>query len=80
MNYTQETLRAMQEIAKQNPELTFGDLVQTCFQSLAVENKQSLNFFRNQTDENIYTIVENVRVVKENPVTEEELEMWVNNK
>jgi hypothetical protein len=70
----------MQEIAKQNPDLSFGDLQQTCFQSLAVKNGQSLNFFRNQEDEDIYTIVENVRVVKENPVSEEELETWVNNK
>lgn len=80
MNYTQETLRAMQEIARQNPDLTFGDLVQTCFQSLAIRNGQSLNFLRNQTDEDIYTIVENVKVVKESPVTEEELKTWVNAK
>ncbi len=80
MNYTQETLRAMQEIARQNPDLTFGDLVQTCFQSLAIRNGQSLNFLRNQTDEDIYTIVENVKVVKESPVTEEELKTWVNGK
>ena len=51
MNYLQETLRAMQEIAKQNPDLSFGDLVQTCFQSLAVENKQSLNFLRAKSSE-----------------------------
>lgn len=80
MNYTQETLRTMQEIAKQNPELTFGDLQQTCFQSLAVKNKQSLNFFRNIKDEDIYTIVENVKIVKESPVTEEELTTWINGK
>ena len=80
MNYTQESLRAMQEIARQNPELSFGDLVQTCFQGIATQNGQSLNFLRNQTDEDIYTIVENVKVVKESPVTEEELETWVNSK
>lgn len=80
MNYTQEALRTMQEISKKNPELSFGDLVQSCFQSSAVKNNQSLQFFREMKDEDIYTIVENVNIAKEELITEEDFEFWVNSK
>ena len=80
MKYTQEILRRMQEIARENPEMSFGELQMTCFHREAVKNRQSLYFFTKLKDEDAYTIVENVKIVKENPVTEEELETWVNNK
>lgn len=80
MNYTQETLRRVQVIAKENPEMNFGEVMVTCFQSEAVKAGQSLNFLTEINDEDIYTIVEKVKTEKENPVTEEELKTWINSK
>lgn len=80
MNYVQETLRRIQEIARENPELTFGEIQTSCFQSEAVKHGQTLNFFTTISDEDIYTITEKVKIIKENPVTEEQLQTWVNGK
>jgi hypothetical protein len=80
LNYTQETLRRIQVIAKENPEMSFGEVIVTCFQSEAVKNGQSLHFFTTISDEDIYTIAEKVKTDRENPVTEEELQTWVNSK
>ena len=80
MNYTQETLRRIQVIAKENPEMSFGEVMVTCFQSEAVKTGQSLNFLTKISDEDIYTIAEKVKTERESPVTEEELQTWVNSK
>lgn len=80
MNYVQETLRRIQVIVKENPEMSFGEVMVTCFQSEAVKTGQSLNFLTKISDEDIYTIAEKVKTERENPVTEEELQIWVNNK
>lgn len=80
MNYTQETLRRIQVIAKENPEMSFGEVIVTCFQSEAVKAGQSLNFLTKISDEDIYTIAEKVKTERENPVTEEELQTWINSK
>ena len=80
MNYTQETLRRIQVIAKENPEMSFGEVMVTCFQSEGVKAGQSLNFLTKISDEDIYTIAEKVKTERENPVTEEELQTWINSK
>jgi succinate dehydrogenase flavin-adding protein (antitoxin of CptAB toxin-antitoxin module) len=64
MNYKNEALRVMQEIANEHPDYTLGDVLYSCFQKVAVKNKQSLNFLREVEDEDLYTLVEKAQTVE----------------
>lgn len=82
MNYTQETLRALQALGQKHQDMNFGDLLFTVFQKSAVKEKASLNFLRNISSEDAYTLVEtalNTNFTDE-VCTEEEFENWQNNK
>lgn len=81
MNYTQEALRAMQKLGQNNPEMSLGDILFTCFQKSATESKNSLNFLREISSEDLYTKVENavINTSKEDTVmTDEEWNTWSN--
>jgi hypothetical protein len=64
MNYKNEALRVMQEIANEHPNYTLGDVLFSCFQKVAVKNNQSLNFLREVEDEDLYTLVEKAQTVE----------------
>lgn len=64
MNYKNEALRVMQEIANEQPNYTLGDVIFSCFQKVAVNNKQSLNFIREVEDEDLYTLVEKAQLIE----------------
>lgn len=58
MNYKNEALRTLQDLAKECPTYSLGDLLYACFQKSATKNNQSLNFLRQISDEDLYTDVE----------------------
>ena len=72
MNFRNEALRTMQEIANRHPKYTLGDVVFACFQKLAVKNDTSLSFLREISDEDLYTQVEKaVNLHSEDPLLSE---------
>ena len=66
MNFRNEAIRTIQELAKQHMDYTLGDILFACFQKTAVKNGQTLNFLRSISDEDLYTEVEKTLKREEN--------------
>ena len=58
MNFKNEALRTMQELGKQHPDYSLGDILFACFQPAANKKNNSLNFLRDFSDEDLYTLTE----------------------
>jgi len=82
MNYTQESLRALQALGQKHQDMNLGDLLFTAFQKEAVKNGGSLSFLRKLSSEDAYTLVENAinTDFADEQYTEEEFENWQNKK
>lgn len=66
MNIKNETLRTMQELGKQHPNYSLGDIIFASFQTLATQKGESLDFLRSISDEDFYNASETVLKREEN--------------
>lgn len=65
MNYKNETLRQIMAFGAENPEYTLTDLLYSVLQPVAIaNNKPSLNWLRNISDEQMFTFVEKAREIE----------------
>lgn len=65
MNYKNETLRQIMAFGAENPEYTLTDLLYSVLQPIAIaNNKQSLNWLRSISDEQMFTFVEKAREIE----------------
>jgi len=58
MNYRNEALRQLQELARQHTDYSAGDILFTALQKLALQKGVSLSFLREISDEDFYTQIE----------------------
>lgn len=58
MNFKNESIRTLQDLATEYPNYSLGELMFSCFQKIAVKNKTTVSVFLTLSDEDIYTEIE----------------------
>lgn len=61
MNYKANCHEELKQFSKDNPEYSFGDVLFSFLQKIAVENNNSVHFLREKTDEEYFTLIERTR-------------------
>jgi len=65
INYRNITIAELKEFALENPNYSFGDLLFSILQPVALHNnKHSLNWLRDISDEQFFTFVEKAREIE----------------
>lgn len=64
MNYKANCLEELKQFSRENDSYSFGDVLFSLIQKLAVENKTSVSFLREIKDEDYFTLIEKIRIKK----------------
>lgn len=64
MNYKANCHEELKQFSKENDSYSFGDILFSFLQKIAVENNNSVSFLRDITDEQYFTLIEKTRVKK----------------
>jgi hypothetical protein len=64
LNYKANCLEELKQFSKENDTYSFGDVLFSLIQKLAVENNTSVSFLREVTDEDYFTLIEKIRIKK----------------
>lgn len=64
MNYKANCLEELKQFSRENDSYSFGDVLFSLIQKLAVENKTSVSFLRDIKDEDYFTLIEKIRIKK----------------
>lgn len=65
MNFRNETLRDLQEFARQHTDYSTGDLLYAFLQKLSIRHGVSVSFLREISDEDFYTQLERTKKTEE---------------
>lgn len=64
MNYKANCLEELKQFSRENDSYSFGDVLFSLIQKIAVENKTSVSFLRDIKDEDYFTLIEKIRIKK----------------
>lgn len=64
MNYKANCHEELKQFSKENENYSFGDVLFSFLQKIAVENNKSVSYLRDITDEQYFTLIEKARVKK----------------
>jgi hypothetical protein len=64
LNYKANCLEELKQFSRENDSYSFGDVLFSLIQKIAVENKTSVSFLREVTDEDYFTLIEKIRIKK----------------
>jgi hypothetical protein len=64
LNYKANCLEELKQFSRENDSYSFGDVLFSLIQKIAVDNKTSVSFLREVTDEDYFTLIEKIRIKK----------------